>query len=80
MCPITGAHFHKADLYQRILKLKKRRALIDRAIEEEHRLKQVAKGVKAETIKPKTPVHVVSHERNKQRQLSVGRQILTEGH
>ena len=29
-CPITGAHFHKADLYQRIMKLRKRRAIIDR--------------------------------------------------
>ena len=37
MCPVTGAHFHKADLFQRILKLKKRRALIDLAIAEETR-------------------------------------------
>ena len=42
MCPQTGAHFHKADLYQRILKLKKRRALIDRAIAEEYKMQQRA--------------------------------------
>ena len=42
MCPHTGAHFHKADLYQRILKLKKRRALIDRAIAEEYKIQKRA--------------------------------------
>ena len=41
-CPQTGAHFHKADLYKRILKLQKRRALIDRAIAEEQRIQEMA--------------------------------------
>lgn len=42
MCPVTGAHFHKADLYRRILKLQKRRALIDRAIAEEYKIQEHA--------------------------------------
>ena len=38
MDPITGAHFHYDDLTKRIQKLKKRRAVIDKAIEEEDRI------------------------------------------
>ena len=38
MDPITGAHFHYDDLIKRIQKLKKRRAIIDKAIEEEDRI------------------------------------------
>ena len=51
MCPVTGAHFHKADLFQRILKLKKRRALIDLAIAEETRQQERQAFDKAEKYK-----------------------------
>ena len=51
MCPVTGAHFHKADLFQRILKLKKRRALIDLAIAEETRQQERQVFDKAEKYK-----------------------------
>lgn len=51
MCPVTGAHFHKADLFQRILKLKKRRALIDLAIAEETRQQERMVFDKAEKYK-----------------------------
>ena len=37
---MTGAHFNKADLYQRIKRLQKRRALIDLAIAEEYRVEE----------------------------------------
>lgn len=36
-CPQTGAHFHYKDFIKRLKKLQKRRAIIDKAIEEEDR-------------------------------------------
>lgn len=42
---MTGAHFNKADLYQRIKRLQKRRALIDLAIAEEYRMEEEQKIV-----------------------------------
>ena len=51
MCPVTGAHFHKADLFHRIIKLQKRRALIDRAIEEETKLQKRKLEKEKEKIK-----------------------------
>ena len=42
MCPVTGAHFHKDDMCVRLVAMKKRRDLIDRAIMEEYRLEHLA--------------------------------------
>ena len=41
MCPETGSHFHKADLYNRINNLKKKRDILDTSIAEEMMIEYV---------------------------------------
>ena len=83
-CPETGAHFHKADLFQRILKLKKRRALIDRAIAEEDKMQKLAEkqqksSLLQQQIGQAQPPQQSKGGRNKASQLGHGRQIMTDG-
>ena len=42
-CPETGAHFEFLDMVRRLKKLQSRRAVIDKAIEDEERKKQALK-------------------------------------